>query len=164
MFSSVLSDRSQSDLVRSWNSLLSRGGTASDSLCQSTANSLIVAAFDLHNECPYGVSPEGSTYLASLGISVSPLSIQGHSHPVHKYLETDLLYRRLPQYMQGRCLFIQIKPSKVVADHFPHSSSLTIHNVSLNVRDFGRWIDGSPLEDELDSIFLHDVGQFLTPS
>ncbi|UQS94377.1 MAG: methyltransferase [Brapardiv virus 8] len=138
-------------------------GPAQDGLSQQIGNHLTVESQRAHDLNPWIVSPAGADYLAKLGIAVSPAASVAHEHPIHKYIESDLLHRRIRPYLLENPGFVQIKPSKVRALDLVGP---VICNFRASPRDFGRFPLEGALEDLIPcrSVFIHDVGHFMKAS
>ena len=156
----VLSARSQLSL-RSAASYLS--GNALDGLSQPVANDIARASRVAYEQGIWSVSPAGVEFLAGLGITVSLSANTPHSHPIHKYIELDLLYRRIKPLLRGFNGFLQIKPAKVTAMNLP-ADSYVICNTVLTPRDAGRWSESIDIQalERCDTIFIHDCGHYMT--
>ncbi|AAF09240.1 replication protein [Chayote mosaic virus] len=113
---------------------------------------------------PWIVPKEHLPFLIQSGIQISGFGSTPHPHPVHKVLETNLLFNHWNHLCRVPSTVLFMKPSKFrrLQEANPHFSQLL--NYRLSSADTARYPTTSSILPTLTNAFMHDALMYFHPS
>nr|UTS84205.1 RNA-dependent RNA polymerase [Passion fruit yellow mosaic virus]UTS84208.1 RNA-dependent RNA polymerase [Passion fruit yellow mosaic virus] len=112
---------------------------------------------------PWSVSPDQLPFLLKAGVPVSGLSTLPHPHPVHKTLETNLLFNHWSFLANEKSSVIFMKPSKFAKLQRKNPNFQELCNYRVTPTDSVRYPSTTPTLPSHPTVFMHDALMYMNP-
>ncbi|APG77677.1 hypothetical protein [Hubei macula-like virus 2] len=113
---------------------------------------------------PWSLTSEQVELLVNLGINVSPHGTLPHPHPVHKCIETHVLFNHWNHLAVQPSAVCFMKPSKFAKLSNSNPNFIELHNYIIDARDPTRYPSISSSLPTTPYLFIHDALMFISPN
>ncbi|UYG50035.1 replicase [Alcea yellow mosaic virus] len=114
-------------------------------------------------ELPWAIPRDQIPYLLQAGIPTSGLGTTPHPHPIHKTLETNLLFNHWSFLATQPSSILFMKPSKFAKLQRKNPNFSHLHNYRTTAIDTVRYPTTSPHLPTTPVVFIHDALMYYTP-
>nr|AZF99027.1 replicase [Ullucus tymovirus 1] len=127
-------------------------------------NSIVKPLTSSLEDYPWLLPKEAIPFLLSSGIPNSGLGTTPHPHPVHKTIETFMLYNHWSSLARTPSTVMFMKPSKFQKLQAFNPNFLHLVNYRLTAADTARYPETSTHLPTTPSVFVHDALMYFTPA
>ncbi|QID59002.1 polyprotein [Camellia-associated marafivirus] len=115
------------------------------------------------DQYPWAIPQNLQPFLQQCGIDSSGFGFKAHPHPVHKTIETHLLFDVWANLATTPSSVMFMKPSKFTKLRRKQGNFHNLHNYRLTPKDTIRYPETSPHLPDTESVFMHDALMYFSP-